>query len=95
MLGKFVYHTLPKVSRDDSSMSEKDRSRSLNQRRKEALYSQSVPKMASNSSSTIMHHVALHSLNHSRQVAALTKDQHLKIVRWHRAPPLRTLCTNT
>ena len=37
MLGKFVYHTLPKVSRDASSMSEKDRSRSLNQRMKEAL----------------------------------------------------------
>ena len=37
MLGKFVYHSLPKVSRDASSMSEKDRSRSLNQRRKEAL----------------------------------------------------------
>ena len=37
MLGKFVYHTLPKVSQDASSMSEKDRSRSLNQRRKEAL----------------------------------------------------------
>ena len=27
MLGKFVYHTLPKVSRDASSMSKKDRSR--------------------------------------------------------------------
>ena len=27
MLGKFVYHTLPKVSQDASSMSEKDRSR--------------------------------------------------------------------
>ena len=37
MLGKFVYHTLPKVSRGASNMSEKDRSRSLNQRRKEAL----------------------------------------------------------
>ena len=37
MLGKFVYHTLPRVSRDASCMSEKDRSRSLNQRRKEAL----------------------------------------------------------
>ena len=37
MLGKFVYHTLPKVSRDASSMCEKDRSRSLNQMRKEAL----------------------------------------------------------
>ena len=37
MLGKFVYHTLPKVPRDASSMSEKDRSRSLNQMRKEAL----------------------------------------------------------
>ena len=32
--------------------------------------------------------MALHSLNHSRQVAALTKYQHLKIVRWHRAPLL-------
>ena len=37
LLGKFVNHMLPKVSRDASSMSEKDRSRSLNQRRKEAL----------------------------------------------------------
>ena len=37
MMGKFVYHSLRKVSRDASSMSEKDRSRSLNQRRKEAL----------------------------------------------------------
>ena len=37
MLGMFVYHTLPKVSRDASSMSEKDHSRSLNQKRKEAL----------------------------------------------------------
>ena len=34
MLDNFVYHTMPKLS---SSMSEKDRSRSLNQRRKEAL----------------------------------------------------------
>ena len=37
MLAKLVYHTLPKVSRGASSMSEKDRSRSLNQIRKDAL----------------------------------------------------------
>ena len=30
--------------------------------------------------------MALHSLSHSCQVAALTKSQHLKIVRWHRDP---------
>ena len=33
---------------------------------------------SNNSSSATIHHVALHSLNHSRQVAALTKYQHLK-----------------
>ena len=36
-LVKFVYHMLPKGSRGASIKSEKDRSRSLNQRRKEAL----------------------------------------------------------
>ena len=43
-------------------------------------------RLVNNNSSATIHHVALHSLNHSRQVAALTKDQHLKVVRWHRAP---------
>ena len=69
-------------------MSEKDRSRSLNQRRKRHGNVKAFPRwhLVNNSSSATIHHVALHSLNHSRQVAALTKDQHLKIVRWHRAP---------
>ena len=39
--------------------------------------------------------MALHYLNRSRQVAALSKYRHLKLVRWHHAPsPLCTLCTN-
>ena len=45
MLGKFVYHTLPKVSRDASSMSEKDRSRSLNQRRKDVTSKRSQDRV--------------------------------------------------
>ena len=74
-----------------TSMSEKDRSR-------RHCNVKAFPRwrFVNNSSSATIHHVALHSLNHSRHVAALTKYQHLKIVHWHRAPlPLHTLCTNT
>ena len=59
-----------------------------------------VSKMAScfvlvnNSSCATIRYVAVQSLNHSRQVAAFQKYQHLKISTLASCP-LRTLCTNT
>ena len=75
MSGKFVYLTLPNVSRV------KDRSR---RKRKEAL--QVVTRSSCNNSSATIRQVALPYLNRSRQVAALSKYRHLKLVRWHHAP---------
>ena len=53
--------------------SEKDRSRSLNQMRKDHCNVNALPRwsLVNNSSSATIHHVALHSLDNSRQVAAL------------------------